>query len=56
MFNAKFKKPLRHIVLVGMILLFPLLYIGGVTIGDSSTAAVALGAGSIIALLAILSY
>ena len=56
MLPPKLRRPLRHIALVGLVVLFPLLYIGGVTLESSGVAAAALGFGGLVALVAALSY
>ena len=56
MLNAKLKQHLKHVVLAGMVLLFPMLYVAGVSLGDATAAAIALGVGTIVAFFAILAY
>ena len=56
MLPRKLRRPLRHAALVGLVLMFPLLYIGGVTLESSGIAAAALGFGGLVALVAVLSY
>ena len=56
MLPPKLRRPFRHVTLVALALVFPLLYIGGVTLESGEVAGAALGLTALVALMAILSY
>ena len=56
MLPPKLRRPLRHATLAALALVFPLLYIGGVSLESQEVAGAALGLTALAALMAILSY
>ena len=56
MLSAATKRKLRHVVLAGTIVSFPLLYLGPVTLGEPVVTLAGLAVGVVTAILAWLAF
>ena len=56
MISANLKKKLRHLVLIGTIISFPLLYIGPITLENSLITAAGLTVATVTAIIAWLIF
>lgn len=56
MLSAATKRKLRHVVLVGTVISFPLLYLGPVTLDNAAVTLAGLSVGIVTAVLAWLAF